>query len=253
MAQDEPLFVTNQGTTRIVTMNRPERLNAVSEALHSALTGVWAELMRDRSARAVVLTGAGRAFSAGGDADWLAQIATDADMRWRAFDEAGKLAREILRCPLPVVAAATSPAVGLGASIASLCDLVVMGEKAYFADPHTMLGVAAGDGVAATWPGAIGMHRAKEHILLGSRIKAEEAYRIGLANRVVPTEDVLHEAVALADQLGALPVYALRATKKALNLQLERSSIGIIDFALAAESEHFSLPEMEEKLREMRS
>ncbi len=252
MTTDEPLLVTSDGSTRIVTMNRPDKLNAISEELHAALTGIWARLMRDPEARAVIVTGSGRAFSAGGDAEWLEQIATDPEVRWRAIDEGGRLAREMLRFPLPVVAAVNGPAVGLGASIASLCDMVVMSEEAFFSDTHTMLGVAAGDGVAATWPGTIGMQRAKEYILLGDRIPADEAYRLGLVNRVVSPENIMTEAAALAQRLGALPKYAFRATKKTLNLQVERSAVGIIDFALAAESEHFSMPEMVEKIRGMR-
>jgi enoyl-CoA hydratase len=249
---DEPLVVTTEGDVRVVTLNRPDKLNAISEALHSRLTGVWAELAQDATARAVVLTGSGRAFSAGGDADWLEQVATDPRVRWNALDEAGRLVREMLRCPLPVVAAVNGAAVGLGASIASLCDVVVMTETAFFSDTHVMLGIAAGDGVAAVWPGTIGMLRAKEYILLGDRISAQQAQTIGLANRVVPADKLMAEALELADRLGRLPTYALRATKRALNLQLERSAIGVMDFALASESEHFSYPEMVEKIRGMR-
>jgi enoyl-CoA hydratase len=252
MQTEPPLLVTIDGDVRIVTLNHPDRLNAISQALHAALTAVWAELAADPKARAVVLTGNGRAFSAGGDADWLEQVATDPHVRWNAIDEGGRLFREMLRFPLPVVAAVNGPAIGLGASIASLCDLLVMSEKAFLSDPHVMLGIAAGDGVAATWPGIIGRPRAKEYILLGDRISADEAYRIGLANRVVAPDAVLPEALALARRLAALPTYAVRASKRAMNLQLERSAVGIIDYALAAESEHFTFPEMLEKIRSMR-
>jgi len=252
VADNQPLSVTSDGDVRIVTMLRPDRLNAISKALHAALTHVWAELARDPAARAVILTGSGRAFSAGGDAEWLEQVATDPQARWNAIDEGGRLFREMLRFPLPVVAAVNGPAVGLGASIASLCDLIVMSEKAFFSDTHVMLGVAAGDGVAATWPAIIGMPRAKEYILLGDRIPAAEAHRIGLANRVVAADDLMSEALGLAHRLAALPQYAARATKRAMNLQIERSAAGIIDFALASESEHFSYPEMVEKIRAMR-
>jgi enoyl-CoA hydratase len=233
-------------------MNLPERLNAISRELHAALTGVWSALARDPDARAVVLTGNGRAFSAGGDAGWLEQVATDAHVRWQAIDEGGRLFREMLRCPLPVVAAVNGPAIGLGASVASLCDMVVMSESSFFADPHVAIGIAAGDGAVATWPGIVGMVRAKEYILLGDRITPAEAFRIGLANRVVPPDELMPVAGELARRLGNLPIYAMRATKRALNLQIERSAAGVIDYALAAESEHFSLAGMAEKLRAMR-
>lgn len=253
MSTIRPIRVESVDDIRIVTMTRPDQMNAINAELHSSLTGVWAELAEDRDARAVVLTGEGRAFSAGGDLDWLTEVATNPDVRWRAIDEGGRLVREMLRCPLPVVAAVNGPAVGLGASIASLCDLVVMSERAFFADPHVQIGVAAGDGVVATWPGVIGMQLAKEYILLGGRIPATRALELGLANRVVDPDALLPTAIDLARQLGALPKYALRATKRAMNMIVEATGMRGLDYALASESEHFSLDEVRASLVAMRA
>jgi enoyl-CoA hydratase len=247
-AAASPLTVTEEGALRVVTLNRPDRLNAISELLHTELVEVWRRLAQDPSAKAVVLTGSGRAFCAGGEMDWLIRVATDRTVRMNAMDEGARLVREILHCPLPIVAAVNGPAVGLGASLATLCDVVVMSEKAFFSDPHVTLGIAAGDGVAGLWPATIGVHKAKELILLGDRVLASDALRLGLANIVASPDQLLAEAKSIATRLADLPVAALRATKRALNMHIERSMFGVIDYAMAAESDNFGLPEVREKI-----
>ncbi len=238
------LLVESDGPVRILTMNRPERLNAVDAELHRELTYVWAQLTADRGCRAVVLTGAGRAFSAGGDEEFLRRTNTDAEFRWRTLDEARRLVWELTRFPLPVIAAVNGPAVGLGSSLASLCDLILMGERAYFADPHVLLGVAAADGACAVWPQVMGSHRAKYHLLTGDRISSGAALDYGLANEVLPESELLPAAVALAHRLAGLPAAAVRATKRAVNLHLEQQALNVMDFATAAEEEHFTRPEL---------
>jgi enoyl-CoA hydratase len=242
------LVVAREGPVRVVTLNRPERLNAVDAELHAELTGVWARLTADRGARAVVLTGAGRAFSAGGDAEFLRATNTDEEFRWRALDEARRLVAELARFPLPVVAAVNGPAVGLGSSLASLCDLILMSETAFFADPHVPLGVAAADGAAAVWPALMGSMRAKYHLLTGDRITAPMALEYGLANQVLPADELLPAAVTLAQRLAALPPHAVRATKRAVNLQLP---LHVMDFATAAEEEHFARPALAATIERM--
>ncbi|HEY1967534.1 MAG TPA: enoyl-CoA hydratase-related protein, partial [Pseudonocardia sp.] len=248
-----PLEVIADGAVRIVRLNRPAQRNAVNTELHTELTEVWARLAKDTEARSVLLCGAEGAFSAGGDADWLHEVATDQVERARSLDEAKRLAGEMLRFPLPIVAAVQGPAVGLGSSLASLCDLVVMGQSAFFADPHVALGVVAGDGAVATWPFLMSMMRAKEFLYTGAKINADLAVQLGLACRAVPDDEVISEATALAQRLAKLPATALRATKRALNMHLERASIGILDYACAAEAETFTLPELQEKLSTMRA
>jgi enoyl-CoA hydratase len=248
----DTLEVITDGAVRIVRMSRPEQRNAVNTELHGELTEVWGPLARDPEVRAVLLCGAEGAFSAGGDADWLYEVATDQTERARSLEEAKRLAGEMLRFPLPIVAGVQGPAVGLGSSLASMCDLVVMGESAFFADPHVALGVVAGDGAVATWPFLMGMMRAKEYLYTGAKIDAATALQLGLACRVVPDDKVMDEATALAHRLAKLPAAALRATKRALNMHLERASIGILDYACAAEAETFTLPDLREKLAVMR-
>lgn len=247
------LEVEADGAVRIVRMARPEQRNAVDARMHGELTEVWRGLAADPEARAVLLCGRDGVFSAGGDAEWLHQVASDQSERARSLDEAKRLVGEMIRFPLPIVAAVEGPAVGLGSSLASLCDLVVMGQGACFIDPHVALGVVAGDGAVATWPFLMSMMRAKEYLYTGAKIDARTAVELGLACRVVPDDSVLTEAAALAQRLAGLPAAALRATKRALNMHLERAAIGIMDYACAAEAETFTLPELHQKLATMRA
>jgi len=240
------LLIENIGTVRLVTINRPETLNAVSAEIHTALSQVWRHLAADVDARAIVITGAGRAFSAGGDFALMERAQNEPDERLRQTEEAGTIFREQLMCPLPIVAAVNGPAVGLGCSISVLSDLVVMSEDAFLSDPHVPVGLTAADGGAAAWPLVVGMLRAKEYVLLGSKIPADEALRIGLANRVVASDVVLDEAMALGERLAALPPQALRSTKRALNMHLQRAAAGVLDYALAAEYHSFDTPEHRE-------
>jgi enoyl-CoA hydratase len=136
------------------------------------------------------------------------------------------------------------PAVGLGATLAVLSDFVVMADTAFLADTHVGVGLVAGDGGAAFWPLLCGLLRAKALLLLGERIPADEAVRLGLANRVVPAEMVVSEAVEVAQRLAALPPQAVQDTKRALNLHLRQAADAVLDFSLAAESESFGTPDV---------
>jgi enoyl-CoA hydratase len=238
------LLVTKDGPVRILTMNRPDDLNTFNGALHRAVRDVWTMLIDDDEADAVVLTGAGRAFSAGGYMPDFIRNQADTKARRRDIREAERLAMNMLSCELPVVAAVNGLAIGLGCSLAVMADLVVMSEEAFISDPHVSVGLVAGDGGAVTWPLMIGMLRAKEYILLGDRITAEEALRLGLANRVTPKDDVVSTAVELAHRLAAQPRQALRDTKRAMNAYLKQAANMIMPFALAAESESFGTEEV---------
>jgi enoyl-CoA hydratase/carnithine racemase len=240
--------VTRDGPVAIVTINRPEVYNAVNDALHSALVRVWKLLGHDPEVRAVVITGAGQAFSAGGDMAWLSAVQGDADRRAVLMREARDLVVEMLHCPLPVIAAVNGPAVGLGCSVAVLSDVVLIADDAYLADPHVAVGLVAGDGGALMWPYLIGPLRAKELLFTGDRVPAEEAVRLGLANRAVPRDKLLDEAMAFAHRLSALPSRALQDTKRAINLHIEQAVATVLNFALAAQSETFSLPEHRDRV-----
>lgn len=236
------LVVEGKGAVRTVILNRPDRKNAVNEALHRALGSVWEELRADPEVRAVILTGAGSAFSAGGDMDFLTRVANEPDYRYETMAGARRIVTEMMAFPKPVIAAVNGPAVGLGCSLAVLSDIVLMSESAFFADPHVSLGVVAADGGALAWPLLMSLLRAKEYLFTGDRIDADVAVNIGLANHVVPAEELLDRAHALANRLAAQPHQALWDTKRALNMHMSRAVLTVIDFAFASESETFALP-----------
>ena len=237
----------------LVTLNRPAALNAADEELHGAIAEVWSGLAEQPGLRAVVLTGAGTAFSAGGDLPLLERMVADEALRKRIMTEAGTLVRSLTAFPHPVVAAVNGPAVGLGCSLASLADLVVMAEDAYYADPHVSLGLVAGDGGALTWPLNMGLQRTKEWLLLGGKMSAQQALEYGLANRVVPAGEVVAEARALARKLAKLPPQSLRETRRILNQPLVARVDAALDDVLAVETQSFDEPAFQQRLAGMRA
>ena len=233
----EEIDVSADGPLRIITLNRPEALNAVNDALHTGLARLWPRLSEDRQARAAVLTGRGQTFSAGGDFAYLAELGHDPELRARTLAHGRDLILGLARCRVPVVAAVNGPAVGLGCSLVALSDLVYMAETAYLADPHVQVGLVAADGGPLTWPLHTSLHLAKEYAFTGARIPAARAVEFGLANHVAA--DPLAEATACAGQIAALPQQAVESTKRLLNLQLERAVLAALDFATAAEEASF--------------
>jgi enoyl-CoA hydratase len=216
----DEIHVQADGPIRLVTLNRPHDLNGANRPMHQALAEVWDLLDADADARAVVLTGGGRAFSAGGDFEYMQENIDDEAMRAQTMAEGRAIIEGMIRCRLPVVAAVNGPAVGLGCSLALLADIVLIAQDAFLADPHLRMGLVPGDG-GMSWPTLIGLSRAKEFLFLGTRIPADEAVRLGLASRSVPREQVLEEALTLARKLAAVPAVALQDTKRALNSYLE--------------------------------
>jgi enoyl-CoA hydratase len=248
-ADTDVLLIEGDGPVRTVTMNRPLRLNAVNEELHQALATVWSELRDDTTTRAVVLTGAGKAFSAGGDMDYLTKVSTDPAFRYRTMAEARRIVTEMLNFPKPIIAAVNGPAVGLGCSLAVLADVVYMSDRAFMADPHVSLGVVAADGGVLSWPLMMSMLQAKEYLLTGDRIDAPTAERLGLANHVVTPHRLLPVAYDLAERLARQPQQALWDTKRALNMHMGAAIARVIDFAFASESETFALPQFQASLQ----
>src|SRR5712691_3210087 len=211
------LRVERVGAVLRVTIDNPaSELNTVDERLHHELTALFAALRDEREARAVVLTGSGRAFSAGGDFDWFPEL-RDVERLDALRHDARQLITDLLDVELPIVAAVNGPAVGLGASIALLCDVILMADHATLADPHVKVGIVAGDGGAVIWPLAVGPARAKQYLLTGDALSAREAERVGLVNKVVPAAELDAEAMAFAVRLAAGAPLAVRYTKIAVN------------------------------------
>lgn len=248
---NDELVVEARGGVRVVTLNRPDALNAADEALHRELAAIWSELSDDPDVRAIVLTGAGKAFSGGGDLDLLQRMTEDVGLRETIMAEAAMIVRSMVSVPVPIVAAVNGPAVGLGCSLAGLSDLVIMEEQAYFADPHVALGLVAADGGALTWPLMTSLLRAKEHLLLGERLGAELAVELGLANRVVREGRSNEVANELADRLAALPPQAVRETKALLNTSLRTMVASALAGTLETESASFDEPAFRTNLGRM--
>ena len=227
-----------------LTLNRPEVYNAVSFPMHGELTEVWGELERDPAVRAVVLTGAGRGFCAGGDMDMSRAAVESAVDRERAVSEARLIVKSMVEFAIPIVAAVNGPAVGLGFSLALLSDIVLISDRAFVSDPHVTVGLVAADGGVLAWPLMTSLLTAKEYLLTGDRLDAHRAVELGLANRVVSHDDLLPDAVALATRIAAQPRQAVRDTKRALNIHLNNAVAAVIDFAFASESHSFTEPEV---------
>jgi len=238
------LTVEADGPVRIVWLARPEQLNAINDELHLGLTRLFPQLSADTDARVAVITGAGRAFSAGGDFDLLDRMANDRALRHDVIAEGSELVLNMIRCRVPVVAAVNGPAVGLGCSVIALSDVVYMAESAYLSDPHVTVGLVAADGGPLTWPLHTSLLLAKEYAFTGDRISAARAAEIGLANHVCPDDEVLDAALAAARKIAALPRQAVEATKRVLNLHLERAVLATIDFAMASETESFDTEDL---------
>ena len=168
-----------------VIMNRPEKLNAVDGQMHRELTEIWRAIDSDPNVNAVVLTGAGKAFSAGGDLDLLDDMIADFDTRIRVWKEARDMVYNLINCNKPVVSAINGPAVGAGLALAVLADISIAGASARLIDGHTKLGVAAGDHAAIIWPLLCGMAKAKYHLLLCETLTGAQAERIGLVSLAV--------------------------------------------------------------------
>jgi enoyl-CoA hydratase len=243
--------VDAEGPVRVVRLDRPEQLNATNHELHAGLAGLFPQIDADDEVRAVVLTGNGRAFSAGGDFSYLDELARDPALRRQTLSHGRQIVTGMIACRVPVIAAVNGPAVGLGCSLVALSDIVYMAESAHLADPHVMVGLVAADGGPVTWPLLTSLQLAKEYALTGERIPARRAAEIGLVNHVVPDDEVLDQARACATKIAALPRGAVEDTKRVLNLHLERAVLATIDFALAAEDRSFGSAELRANLDRM--
>jgi enoyl-CoA hydratase len=250
MTYDLPpeLTVEADGPIRVIHLDRPDDLNATNHDLHRGLADLFPQLDADRDARVAVVTGRGRAFSAGGDFSYLDELTKDEDLRRQTMVDGRRIVTGMVQCRVPVVAAVNGPAVGLGCSIVALSDIVYMAQSAHLADPHVMIGLVAADGGPVTWPLLTSLQLAKEYALTGDRIPAERAAAIGLVNHVCPDDEVLDQALACARRIAALPQRATEDTKRILNLHLERAVLATLDFALTAEERSFQSPELRANL-----
>jgi len=218
----------------LITLNRPEVLNAADEIMHAELARVWTDVARDEAARVAVVTGAGRAFSAGGDVAMVARMAGNYDRVTRMLTEMSDLVYNMTNCDKPIVSAINGVAVGAGLVVALLADISVCAADARLGDGHVRLGAAAGDHAAIIWPLLCGLAKSKYYLLTGEMVDGTEAERIGLVSKVLPAEQVLDEALRVATHLATGPQLAIRLTKRSLNNWL-RTAGPIFDQSAAYE------------------
>ncbi len=217
-----------------ITLNRPEVLNATDARMHTELVEIWDTVDRDPSVHVAVITGAGRAFSAGGDLQMVEDAYRNFDEIARILDEARDLVYNMLRCQKPIVSAINGPAVGAGLVVALLADVSIAAENARLADGHVRMGVAAGDHAAIVWPLLCGMAKAKYYLMTSDFISGREAERMGLVSLCVPDDELLDKALKVATDLATGPRHAIRFTKRALNQWMLQAG-PIFDHSMALE------------------
>ncbi|MGQ0576334.1 MAG: enoyl-CoA hydratase/isomerase family protein [Pseudonocardia sp.] len=201
----------------LITLNRPEKYNAADEQMHTELTRVWTDVAADPRTRVAVITGAGKAFSAGGDLAMVERMAGDYDRVSHMLTEMSDLVYNMINCDKPIVSAINGVAVGAGAVAALLADVAICAEDARIGDGHVKLGVAAGDHAAIIWPLLAGMAKARYHLLTGEMLTGAEAERIGMVAKALPRDEVLPEALRIAESLALGSQQAIRLTKRSLN------------------------------------
>ena len=235
----------------LITINRPEVMNATNARLHWELTQVWLTVDADPEVRVALVTGAGKAFSAGGDLSLVEEMAGNPDAAARTLREASDLVYNMINLDKPVVSAINGAAVGAGLVVALLADVSIVAETARLTDGHTRLGVAAGDHAAIIWPLLCGMAKAKYYLLTADFLDGREAERIGLVSLCVPAAEVLPKAMEVADRLAQGSQVSIRWTKRALNNWLRQAG-PIFDQSLALEMLTFMHPDVREGARALR-
>lgn len=211
----EPVLVDRRDTVAIVTLNRPERRNALNSPLKDALREVLPQVAADESVRAVVLTGAGGHFCVGQDLAEHAELLADSPERALATvaDQYGPVVRAIVGMPKPVIAAVEGGCVGAGLGLALACDLRVYSADARLGTAFTGIGLTCDSGLSHTLSRAVGEAKARELVLLGDPFTAEQAVAWGIAGSVVPAGEVLDAATALATRLAGGPTTAYAESK----------------------------------------
>ena len=234
MGDESGLRIDRPRAVLRVTIDNPRsKVNAVDAALHHELIECFRRLGEEADARAVILTGSGPCFSAGGDLDWILSIGVAE--RVALHRQGRELIKAFLDIELPVVVAVNGPAVGVGATLALLGDVVMMADSATLADPHVQVGLAAGDGGVLSWPFAVGPARAKRYLMTGDPVSAADAYAFGLATHVCPAAELAGEALAFAERLAGLPPLAVRYTKLGVNAMLKQNYENLFGYSLSLE------------------
>jgi enoyl-CoA hydratase len=230
------IVLSREGRLLTIMLNHPELMNAFGPVMHEELVDALGFAATDPASDVILITGAGKAFSAGGDLIRMAEVAADPDLFDKEVQNAKRLVFTLLDIEKPVVAKLNGAAVGLGATLALLCDVIFASDNARIGDPHVAVGLVAGDGGAVIWPQLIGLARAKEYLLTGDLMSAGKAEAIGLINHAVPSDELDEAVRAFCLKLLRGATQAIRWTKVTANLELKRIAHAVMDVGLAYEA-----------------
>lgn len=222
----------------LMTIDRPEKMNATDGPTHNGLSRVWLDIDDDPDVRVVIVTGAGDAFSAGGDLEWIESMVNNYDVMREVFREAGDIVYRMAQCPKVIISAINGTAVGAGLAVALMADISIMAEEARISDGHIRLGVAAGDHANIIWPLLCGLAKAKYYLITADFIDGKTADEIGLVSKSVPLDQLMDEAMKVAVKVATGPQDAARWTKRALNLWVSQAAPAF-DASLAFEMLNF--------------
>ena len=222
----------------LMTIDRPEKMNATDGPTHNGLSRVWLDIDDDPEVKVVIVTGAGDAFSAGGDLEWIESMVNNYDVMKDVFREAGDIVYRMAQCPKVIISAINGTAIGAGLAVALMADISIMAEEARISDGHVRLGVAAGDHANIIWPLLCGLAKAKYYLITADFIDGKTADQIGLVSKSVPLNDLMDEAMEVATKVATGPQDAARWTKRALNLWVSQAAPAF-DASLAFEMLNF--------------
>jgi enoyl-CoA hydratase len=230
------LRLENRDRVLTITMSQPEKLNAVGERMHEELAQVFTDAALDPAVDVIVLTGEGRAFSAGGDIEWMQKMIDEDGAFEKTAAEGKRIIFAMLDCEKPIIAKVNGHAAGLGATLALFCDVIFAAENAKIGDPHVSVGFVAGDGGAVIWPQLIGFARAKEYLMTGELIPAPKAAEIGLINYAVPRDELDARVDEFVARLQGGAKKAIRWSKMSVNIALKQLAHSIMDASLSMEA-----------------
>lgn len=231
----DTLRFSYSGRVLTVTIEGSGKANAINGRIHEELSRVFTDLQCDDDCDLIVLTGVGRVFCAGGDMEWFEEMIAEPG-KFRAIAPEGKrIVSSLLDLEKPIICRLNGAAAGLGATLALLCDVIIAVEDAVIGDPHVKVGLVAGDGGAVIWPQLIGYAKAKELLMTGDMLSAQEAIDLGLINHVVLEEQLDAKVAEIANKILSNPRWAVRWTKSTVNITLREIAVKMMDAGLAYE------------------
>jgi enoyl-CoA hydratase len=219
-----------------ITLNRPDELNAWNQSLHQELSTIFVDAGTDEKVDVMMLTGAGRVFSAGGDWNWMRQQIADPGIMGAILPDSKRMILSILDCGKPIICRLNGDAIGAGCTLALFCDFVIAVDTARLADPHVKVGLVTGDGGAVIWPHLVGYARARRYLLTGDYIGAKEAESIGLITQAVPAGDLDVTVDMWVKRMANSATQAVGWSKSLINSGLRQALAASIDASLAYEA-----------------